>query len=154
MPPAKPPVRRVNWQARDVEISARVPAIVDSLLRAPGVPRRITTNRIILALDFSGERPSPNRLRRTAAVIKTSSESLQDCAIRRLHWFVSNAEASGQQWNFSRLLKISQIKKSWLNEQKIIRAIVIASERININHIPSSILIDHQVSSMAEDEAA
>jgi hypothetical protein len=91
LPPVRPragPRGRANWEIRDTELAARVPAAIDRLLSAPGLPRRITAQQIICALGFSGGLPDPARLQRTVALINTAVESLEECAIRRLNRFV------------------------------------------------------------------
>jgi Tn7-like transposition protein D len=157
LPPVRPragPRSRVSWEVRDTELAARVPAAIDHLLAAPGLPRRITAQQIIRALGFSGGLPDPARLQRTVALINTAVESLEECAIRRLNRFVLDAEFTGRQWTFADLLRMSRIRKSWLDDPRVIRAISHAGERIAIRHLPSIVLNDHRITSVAEDEAA
>jgi hypothetical protein len=146
----------VDWETRDLDLAARIPSIRERLLGVQGSPVRVTKQRIVRALGVQASSINEVRFPKTVAVLQTSTESLQECAIRRLQWIVSRAEAevSGKGVCFSVLLRHARIRTEWLGDSAIIDAIADAATKISIERLPSDIFDRQEFRSYRQDEAA
>jgi hypothetical protein len=148
------PIRRVDWAIRDLEFSARVPTVKSHLLSAPGSPRPVTATQILWSLGLPRITAHSALFPKTIALANVAAESREECAVRRLKRFVVDEESNGRRWTFTQFLRKNSIRKSWLGNPLIIRAIAEAGERITIDDVPSTILNGQQFSSVPKDEAA
>ncbi|GAB6064255.1 TnsD family Tn7-like transposition protein [Deferrisoma palaeochoriense] len=84
---ATPPETRVDWARRDRELAVQVVEAADAIRTRPGRPVRVspsTVGRMIGALTLLQHRR--DMLPRTARVLETVGESVEDYQVRRIEW--------------------------------------------------------------------
>ncbi len=116
--------RKVDWESRDLDLSAAVRAVAEQLKNAPGFPRRVTLKGIGIKLDRTALlQKERDKLPQTAQVLDEFVETYEQFAIRRIQWAAESfrqeeiCPSQLQLLRKARLgafkpLKVSEIKKA------------------------------------------
>ncbi len=127
------PSQRIDWTARDIEISRSIPKAIQNLQMQPGPPRRITTAAIGRSIGYLAMiQQHLNRLPLTAAVLMKAEESRATFAIRRIQWVSAHLYRQGRlpkRWELIRLCGVERL----LSEEIVQKSLEEAINKSNIN---------------------
>jgi hypothetical protein len=117
--------RFVNWAARDVVLTSQILSARSRLRNEFGPPVRITKQRLLDAIGYVGTNVDISRLPKVASALRKASESIEECALRRLDWRIRTTDSNGRCRSLLTLLHDACIRPQWRRLPMFIEAIAI-----------------------------
>jgi hypothetical protein len=130
-------------KAKDERIASQVPIIKQVLVSQPGRPKRVTAARILVALGIpNGLGSSRKVMKLTRTALAKYSESIPECAVRRILWNVKEAKRTGKYWNPTSLWSATGRKLEWIKDPAVARAVAFAVRELGLSRTELSIASD------------
>jgi hypothetical protein len=125
---------RSKLSRKDKALAAMVPAAARELGKRLGRPQRITSSRILMRLGLpNGLANSGKSMKLTRAALGKHSETLPQCAVRRIRWCVDESKQTGKHWGLAALLFASGIRKEWIDQySSVAQAVTYAQRELGI----------------------
>jgi len=124
---------KVQLSEKDQSLAAKVLPAARTLVSQNRYPQRVTASRILQYIGFPfGLGLRGRAMTLTQAALKECSETLAQCAVRRMQWYVAESKRRGTQLCYSTLMHRSGIRKEWV-VQDIAVADAVNSARRELN---------------------
>lgn len=117
--------RKVDWNARDLELSERVKAVAINIKEMPGCPVRVTLKAISIALNQAGLRQkSQNKLPLTDRVLVEVIETDEEFAVRRIQWVINSISSQEILLTRNQLFSKAGIRSNRIKEMQQVQKAV------------------------------